>query len=126
MATTRTDGTAVAEVLDTSLEPEVLSAYVEAANDVVDDIASQSPATDAGTLERIERFYAAYLATAQDPRSERQSGGARSVSYRDVDGDGNASHKQVAIALDPTNTIATTGLPNASVSSPGAKRDRRR
>jgi len=119
---TRTDAAAaVAEILDTSLDTPVLEAYVAAAGDVVDEIAAQAPQTDGGTLERIEKFYAAYLATAQDPRAERQSGGARSVGYRDVDGDGNASHKQIAVALDPTDTIATTGLPDASVSVPDVK-----
>lgn len=122
----RTEPADVSEVLDTSLDEGALTAYIAAANDVVDDIADQAPATDAGTLEKIERFYAAYLATASDPRADRQSGGARSVSYRDVDGDGNASHKQVAVALDPTNTIASAGLPNASVSSPSTKRGGRR
>jgi|GEM_PF-3777376 len=122
----RTDTVAVSEVLDTSLDDGTLSAYISAAGDVVDDIADRAPETDADTLERIERFYAAYLATASDPRAERQSGGARSVSYRDIDGDGNASHKQVAIALDPTDTIASAGLPNASISSPSVKRGGRR
>ena len=121
MPGTRTDAAAVAEILDTSLDTPVLEAYIAAAGDVVDEIVAQAPQTNADTLERIEKFYAAYLATAQDPRAERQSGGARSVGYRDVDGDGNASHKQIAVALDPTNTIATTGLPNASVSVPDIK-----
>jgi len=123
---TRTDPSAVAEVLDTSLDDGTLSAYIAAAGDVVDDIADRAPETDADTLERIERFFAAYLASASDPRADSQSGGARSISYRDIDGDGNASHKQVAVALDPTNTIASAGLPNASVSSPSVKRNRRR
>jgi len=119
----RTNATDVSQVLDTSLDTGTLEAYIAAANDVVDDIADQAPATDAETLQRIERFYAAYLATAQDPRADSRSGAARSESFRDVDGDGNASYKQVAIALDPTNTIASAGLPDATVSSPTVKRD---
>lgn len=121
MASTRADATVVAEVLDTSLDTLVLQSYIAAASDVVDEIAAQAPQTDEDRLARIETFYAAYLATAQDPRAERQSGGARSVGYRDVDGDGNASYKQIAVALDPTDTIATAGLPSASISVPDIK-----
>ncbi|MFC6975815.1 hypothetical protein ACFQL1_15885 [Halomicroarcula sp. GCM10025709] len=117
----RTSASDVADIFDTSIDTTVLSAYVEAASEVVDDIADQAPSTDASRLEKIEKFYAAHLATAQDPRVSSRSGAARSESYRDVDGDGNASYKQVAITLDPTNTIAGAGLPNAGLSVPDAK-----
>lgn len=118
----RTDATAVGDVLDTSLEEPTLTAYIAAATEVVDDVAAADPSIPASKLEKIERFYAAYLATASDPRASSQSGASRSISYRDVDGAGNASHLQVATALDPTGTVRSAELPSASLSAPTTKR----
>lgn len=122
----RTDAAAVDEVLDTSLDEPTLTAFIEAATEVVDDVSDSDPSIDTGKLEKIERFYAAYLASAADPRADTQSGASRSISYRDVDGAGNASHLQVAAALDPTGTVRSAELPSASVSVPTTKRSSRR
>jgi len=118
---TRTNASDVDDVLDTTLSSSVLSAYVTAANRVVDRIADADSSIDAATLEDIEKFYAAYLASAQDPQADSRSSASRSVSYRDVDGDGNASYKEIAVALDPTGTIADSDKPSAGVNVLDAK-----
>lgn len=111
----RTSDSDVQAVFDTSIGDT--TPYIEAASELVDDIQEQAPSTDASKLEQIEKFYACYLATAQDPRASSQSGASRSVDYSED----NADYKQVAIALDPTNVIANAGKPNAVVSVPDAK-----
>jgi hypothetical protein len=115
----RTSESAVQDVLNTSITN--LTPWIEAATEVVDDIAAQDSTIDSTRLEKIERFYAAYLATAKDPRFESQSGASRSGSYYDVEGDGNASYKEVAISMDPTGTVDSAGKPSATVDVPDVK-----
>lgn len=117
----RTNATDVDEILDTSISN--LTPWVEAANSVVDRVASEDSNNDlsSGDLQRIEKFLAAYYATAQDPRAESMSGASRSESRYDVDGEGNASYKEVAEAIDTTGVVASAGLPTAKVSVPSVK-----
>lgn len=117
----RTNATDVDEILDTSITN--LTPYVEAASSVVDRVATrdttnQLTSTD---LEQIEKFYAAYLATAQDPRAESLSGASRSESRYDVDGGGNAGYKEIAESIDTTGVISGAGKPSANLSVPAIK-----
>lgn len=117
----RTTPSDVDSILDTSLDNTALSAYIDAASDIVDDVEGVDPSIPGDRLERIETFYAAYLATAQDPRASSQSAETRSVNYRDVDGEGNASYWQVAVSLDPTGVIAESGKRTATLQVPDAR-----
>lgn len=117
----RTTPDAVNDILDTTLDDAALSAFIDAASDIVDDIQGVDPTISGDRLERIEKFYAAYLATAQDPRASSQSAETRSVNYRGVDGDGNASYWQVAVSLDPAGVVASAGKRTATLSVPDAR-----
>lgn len=117
----RTTTTAVNEILDTSLDNAALSAYIDAASDIVDDVEGVDPSIPSERLERIEKFYAAYLATAQDPRASSQSAETRSVNYRDVDDGGNASYRAVAVSLDPTGVIEAADKRTATLQVPDAR-----
>lgn len=112
---TRVQDSDVQAVFDTTIGDT--TPFIEAASDLVDDIAEQAPETDSSRLAKIEKFYAAHLATSQDPRASSRSGASRSESYRDD----NANYKQIAVAMDPTNVIANAEKPNASISVPDAK-----
>jgi hypothetical protein len=118
----RTQPADVQDVLDTSLDDAALEAFIGVATEVVDDVADADPSIPESKLTKIERFYAAYLASAGDPRADSQSGSSRSISFRDVDGAGNASHLQVATTMDPTGIVRSAELPSASLSVPNGKR----
>lgn len=118
---TRTTAGDVDDILDTTIETTILEAWVEAANDIVNDVAAADPSIPSGRLERIEKFYAAHLATAQDPRVSSQSGESRSVSYEDRESEGTASYYEVAVTLDPTGIIRDAQKPTATLSVPDTK-----
>jgi hypothetical protein len=88
---------------------------------LVDDIAKANGAIQASRLEKIERLYTAHLLTSQDPRTSSMSGESRSESYRDTDGDGNASYYEAAVALDPTGIINDADKRKATLSVPDSK-----
>jgi hypothetical protein len=115
----RTNSTDVDEVLDTSIDN--LTPYVEVASDIVDDVAGLDPTISPGRLERLEKFYAAYLATAQDPRAESLSGASRSESRYDPGESGNASYLEVAISLDPTGVIRDAQKQTATLDVPDGR-----
>lgn len=117
----RTNTTDVDEILDTSLSTGALQAYVDAASDVVDDVAAKDSSISSGRLERIEKFYAAHLATAQDPRHSSQSRETASVSNEDRTTNANANYKELAVSLDPTGVVSGAGKPAATLSVPDAK-----
>lgn len=122
----RTTPEAVADIFDTSLDTSdggALDQWVAIANSLVDDIADADSSLDAARLENIEKLVAAHLAASQDQRHERESGGARSVSYQGDTGMGftGTKHGQAALALDPTGTLANSHKPAASLSVPDVK-----
>jgi hypothetical protein len=68
----------VQRILDTNLEPNALSVWIEAATDIVGDI----PDTELNTSREIViKVLAAHLASAQDPRLDGGNIGDASVSY---------------------------------------------
>ena len=117
----RTNTSDVDDILDTTLDTTALQAYIDAASDVVDDIAANNSNISSGRLERIEKFYAAHLATAQDPRASSLSGANRSVSYESGDSDRQSSYFEVANSLDPTGILMEKQKPTATLSVPDTK-----
>lgn len=110
----------VEAILDTSLDRSALTGHIAAATVLVDDIADAAPSTPTTRLEEIERRLAAHYASSQDHGTETdsRSGPSRSESYRDD----RATHFKIAKSLDPTNVVATSQKPNATVSVPDTKR----
>jgi len=119
----RTTPSEVEDIFDTSLDSASLTAWVDVANELVDDIADADPSITATRLEQIEKLAAAHLAASQDQRFESQSGGARSASFQGDTGMGfeGTKHGQAALTLDPTGTLANAHKPSASVSVPDIK-----
>jgi len=119
----RTTPSDVAEIFDTSLDSASLTAWVDVANKLVDDIADADPSITASRLTKIEKLAAAHLAASQDQRFESQSGGARSASFQGDTGMGfeGTKHGQAALTLDPTGTLANAHKPSASLSVPDIK-----
>jgi len=121
MPRTTTDN--VADIFDTSLDPESLTAWVDIAAELVDDIAAADPSIAEPRLTKLETLVAAHLAASQDQRHDSESGGARSVSYQGDTGMGfeGTKHGQAALTLDPTGTLAGSHKPSASFSVPDVK-----
>lgn len=97
----RITATDVAEIFETSLEPSVLTAFVEDAHRIVEQRCG--PYTDdQDALATVETYLAAHLATAKDPRISQGSHDGIQVAY---EGSGERYwHK--AILADPTNRLA--------------------
>lgn len=119
----RTDAPAVREILDTSLDNDSLSAWIDIATELVDDVQNADSSLSSTRLTKLEKLVAAHLASSQDQRHERESGPARSVSYQGDTGEGftGTKHGQQALALDPTGTLAGSHRPAASLSVPDVK-----
>jgi len=116
----RTTTSDVDTIIDTSLDSTELQAYIDAATVVVDRISKSSNVPDA-TLEQIEKFYAAHLSTAQDPRISSQSRETASVDYEDRTTDANNNYLDTAISLDPTGVIAEAEKDTATLQVPDTK-----
>ena len=116
----RTTPSDVKEILDTTLSDATIQAYIDVANDVVDTIVSTGT-VDSDTATRIEKFYTAHLATAQEREASDRSAGNRSVSYEGFDTEGQSSYFEIANSLDPTGTITATTKRKANLSTPDVK-----
>lgn len=112
----RTTASDVKELFDTEIPDPIVSSWIDIANEAVDDIEDAAPSASSSRLKKIEKLWTAHLLTAQDPRIESASGESRSVDYGD-----RTSYRELAIGLDPTNTLAGMGKPSASVAVPDAK-----
>lgn len=119
----RTSESEVKDILDTNLDNTSLSAWIEVANELVDDIAAADSSLTTSRLTKLEKLAAAHLASSQDQRFESASSESRSVQYQGETGMGfkGTKHGQAALALDPTGTLANSHLPSASVSVPDVK-----
>jgi hypothetical protein len=103
----RTDSNKVDNILDTSLDSNELTSWIDIATELVDDIEAVDSSLSDKRLEKIERLTAAHLASAQDQRHESTSGASRSVEYQGDHGMGfeATDYGQRALALDPTGTL---------------------
>ncbi len=103
----RTDSNKVNNILDTSLDTNELTSWIDIATELVDDIEAVDPSLSESRLEKLERLTAAHLASAQDPRHASESGASRSVEYQGEHGRGfeSTDYGQRALALDPTGTL---------------------
>jgi len=81
-----------------------LKAYLNAAHDIVAErLGGEGVGED--TLTRIEKFVAADLASAQDPRVKSERVADRRRTYQRVEGE-SSDYWQIATALDPTGKLA--------------------
>lgn len=122
----RTTPSDVADIFNTDLDASSggpLEAWLDIANELVDDIADADSSIDATRLTKIEKLLAAHLASTQDQRVERDSVADASATYQGETGMRiNATvYGQQAAMLDPTGTLADQGKPKASIGVPDAR-----
>lgn len=99
----------IRDVFETQLDDSALETWIAAAETQVSDL----PAHDALTSDRkeqITKFLAPALATAQDPRVDREQHESATVSYKGE----RRQYIDVATMLDPTNSIGTEDTPDAT------------
>lgn len=119
----RTTASDVKEILDTDLADATVTAWIDIANELVDDIAAADSSIDSTRLTKIEKLLAAHLASSQDQRVERASRESASVTYQGETalGINGTKHGQQAAMLDPTGTLANAHKPAAVVEAPDAR-----
>ena len=120
----RTTPSDVNEVFDTSLDNTSLTAWIDIATEIVDDIADADPTIDSSRLTKIEKLVTAHIAASQDQRVDSSSRETASVTYSGDTGFADlrgTKHGQAAIMLDETGTLSTLGRPTASISVPEVK-----
>lgn len=122
----RTTANEVAKIFDTELTTSnngQLEAWIEIANELVDDIADADSSIDSTRLTQIEKLLAAHLAATQDRRVESESRESARIDYQGETGMRITAtgYGQQASMLDPTGQLASLGKPGASVTTPDAK-----
>lgn len=119
----RTTVQKVRSILDTNVEDNAVTSWMDIASTLVDDIADADPTVSDSRLAKIEKVLTAHLVSTQDQRHAATSGASRSVEYQGETGMGieGTKYGQQAVALDPTNTLANMSKPDATVSVPDAK-----
>ena len=119
----RTTVQKVRSILDTSVEDNTVTSWMDIASTLVDDIEDADPSVSDSRLAKVEKVLTAHMVSTQDQRQSSVSGASRSVEYQGETGLGinGTKYGQQAVALDPTNTLANMSKPDASVSVPDAK-----
>lgn len=108
----RTTAEKVKQILDTELSNEAIEAYIEVANNMVDDVAAAS-VVPASRLAEMERWLTAHLIVITKERIavEEEVGNDTRVKYADTFGPGLQSTQfgQMVAQLDTTGTLAALG-----------------
>lgn len=109
----RTSDAKVKEILDTDITDT--TPFITAANLVVTDKLGGQDLSD-DYLEEIERWLAAHLACARDPRHKAEKTGDASVTFTGNFGEGLQStpYGQHVLLLDPTGILAKVGAKQVS------------
>lgn len=114
----------VADALgSTELADPQLSAFVDAAGRMYDNLTSDD-SVDSAVRDDVVKFLAAHLVATGPERQISSAGeGGGNVSFEGETGEGlsASTHGQTAITLDPTGSLATSDKPAPSVSVPDAK-----
>lgn len=109
----RTSTEKVKEIMDTDIED--MTAFIKAANLIVSEkLVGQGLSAD--YLEEIERWLAAHLACARDPREKSSKTGDASATYTGNFGEGLKStpYGQQVLLLDSTGIMAKIGKKKAT------------
>lgn len=114
---------------ETELSDADLSAFIEPAGRMYDDLVSGFNVAPDIRDDVVERLAAHLIATGPERQLSSASEGGGNVSFEGETGEGlrASTHGQIAITLDPTGQLASRDKPGASINSPTTKRgDRRR
>ena len=96
----------VKEIFDTGLSDGAVDTWISVAETEVGDLPSHDK-LDSARKKEITKFLAAALATAQDPRVDREKHDSATVSY----GGERMSYMDIASMLDPTSSIGSGPSP---------------
>ena len=109
----RTSNEKVLEIFDTDITD--CTPFIVAANLIVDEQLSGEGLSDA-LLAEIERWLAAHLACAKDPRYKSEKVGDATATYTGTFGEGLDStlYGQQVKLLDPTGSLAKMGAKKVS------------
>lgn len=113
----------VTQNFDTSLDDSQIQGWIDAATELVDDVAAADSTVSDSRLKQIERALSRHFAHAQDPRvSSSQIGDSRMTVQGSTGLHLDATfYGQQAKMLDPTGTLANSGGPSASISIPDSR-----
>lgn len=117
----RTNATDVKLIIDTQLEDPVINAYIETANNFVDNTLLATDLTEA-TLTIIEKWLTAHLiASTQERVATEEGAGGAYIKYAGVFGDGLKAtpYGQMSITLDTSGTLLNiaAGKKSASITA---------
>lgn len=102
----RTTEAAVKLAIDTDLASAQITAFIDDASAVVDDIASADTTITSAKLTLIEKYLACHFVTLRDPRLRSSKVGDTTDTFqRDTQV---TEYLQAAMALDPTGTVRAT------------------
>ena len=104
----RTDADKVKMILETDLSDPIIDAYIEGATELVTSLLDDKGLTD-DLMENIERWLTAHMITVTRSREAiRQKAGPAEQEFSDVFEKrlDSTSYGQMAMALDPTGTLA--------------------
>lgn len=102
--------TDVTEIFDTGLSTGALETWIGVAEQRVGDLPDHDDLTT-DRKDELVKFLAAALATAQDPRVDKERHEAATVSY----GGERMGYMAVAMMLDPTDVIGSDDGPGVSI-----------
>jgi hypothetical protein len=110
----------VNEIFDTDLSDSSLSAWIDVATVIVDDIEGVNPEIKDSRLEQIEKLLSAGYAANQDPRISSTSRETASVNYQRGEEYPNDYIAQ-AVALDPTGVVSDQFKRTATLDVPDSR-----
>ena len=114
----RTTTPKVLEIYPTELETEQIEPYITIANEMLEDIPSDSGLSDS-RLAEIERWLTAHLIEiTREPKGiEEEIGGDTRIKYSDVFGEGLKSTRygQMVSQLDTSGALAALGKKAVSI-----------
>lgn len=104
----RTSAEDVKEIIDTSLTDSQIKAFINTANNLVEQYLAGSSLASC-ILEDIEKFLTAHLIHLRDPRVEKESFGDVSQTYQGETGMGleATQYGQMVTALDQTGKLSS-------------------
>jgi len=108
------------DVFDTDLDSAALSAWIEIAHEITDDVAGVDPSLSATRLSQIEKMLAAHYAATQDPRLSSTSRETASADYQRNE-DWPTDYMAAAVSLDPTGVVADLDKRTATLDVPDAR-----
>jgi hypothetical protein len=108
------------DVFDTDLDSASLTAWIEIAHEITNDVAGVDPSLSSTRLSQIEKMLAAHYAASQDPRLSSASRETASVDYQRNE-EYATDYMATAVSLDPTGVVANLNKRTATLDVPDVR-----